>query len=127
MPSLAGVISIFGRQTNRPERLELTTDHGPNFDRTLAALAEAGGDALGEMIEERVVGSITPTEQALNWRWHFPLDTPIADRRKLVAEERHVAIIERWPDVPRPGLGRQDAARSGRRSAAAHPADGRRA
>jgi hypothetical protein len=57
------------------------------------------------MIEERVVGSITPTEQALNWRWHFPIDTPIADRRKLVAEERHVAITDRWPEVPRPSLG----------------------
>ena len=57
------------------------------------------------MIEERVVGSITPTEQALNWRWHFPIDTPIGDRRKLVAEERHVAITDRWPEVPRPGLG----------------------
>jgi len=105
VPSLAGVISIFGRQTNRPERLELTTDKGPNFERSLAALAEAGGDALGEMVEERVVGSITPTEQALNWRWHFPIDTPITERRKLVAEERHVAITDRWPEVARPGLG----------------------
>ena len=31
VPSLAGVISIFGRQTNRPERLELTTDQWPEF------------------------------------------------------------------------------------------------
>ncbi|MGE3241303.1 MAG: hypothetical protein AB7I57_09565, partial [Pirellulales bacterium] len=105
VPSLAGVISIFGRQTNRPERLELTTDKGPNFERSVAALGEAGADALGELIEERVVGSITPTEQALNWRWHFPIDTPITERRKLVAEERHVAISDRWPEVPRPGLG----------------------
>ena len=104
VPSLAGVVSIYGRQTDRPERLELTTDRGPNFEATLAALVAAGGDALGEMTEERVVGSITPTEQALNWRWHFPVDTPIADRRKLVSEERHVAITERWPEVPRPGL-----------------------
>jgi len=104
VPSLAGVISIFGRQTDRPERLELTTDDGPNLERTLAALQEAGGDALGEIVEQRVVGSITPTEQALNWRWHFPLNTPIPDRRKLVAEERHVAITDRWPEVPRPGL-----------------------
>jgi hypothetical protein len=104
VPGLAGVVSIFGRQTDRPERLELTTDDGPNLERTLAALLKAGGDALGDLIEQRVTGSITPTEQALNWRWHFPLDTPIADRRKLVAEERHLAITDRWPDVPRPGL-----------------------
>jgi tetratricopeptide (TPR) repeat protein len=105
VPSLAGVISIFGRQTNRPERLDLTTDKGPNFERALTAVAEAGGDALGEMIDQRVVGSTTPTEQALNWRWHFPVDTPLAERRKLVAEERHIAITERWPEVLRPGLG----------------------
>lgn len=105
VPGLAGVISIFGRQTTRPERLEITTDRGQNFDRTLAALAEVAGGALGEMIEERVVGAISPTEQALNWRWHFPVDTPPALRRKLVAEERHAAILERWPEVARPALG----------------------
>lgn len=104
VPSLAGVISIFGRQTNREERLELTTDHGPDFDRTISALVDVAGETLGEMTEERVVGSITPTEQALNWRWHFPVDTPPRERRRLVAEERHAAIIERWPGVPRPGL-----------------------
>ncbi len=104
VPSLAGVIAIFGRQTDRSERIELTTDHGPHFERNLAAFLAAGGDALGVMTEERVTGSISPTEQALNWRWHFPLDTPIADRRKLVAEERHLAITDRWPVVPRPGL-----------------------
>jgi tetratricopeptide (TPR) repeat protein len=104
VPSLAGVIAIFARQTDRDERLELTTDHGADFEQALATLAEVGGDSLGELIDEHVVGSTTPTEQALNWRWHFPLDTPPDDRRKLVAEERHVAIIDRWPDVPRPGL-----------------------
>jgi hypothetical protein len=105
VPSLVGVVSIFGRQTDRPERLEITTDRGPSFDGALAALAEAGGEALGSMIEERVVGAVSATEQALNWRWHFPLDTPPTLRRKLVAEERHAAIIERWPNVSRPGLG----------------------
>jgi hypothetical protein len=105
VPSLAGVISIFGRQTNRPERLEITTDRGANFERAMAELADAGGEALGEMTEERVVGSVSLTEQALNWRWHFPLDTPPALRRKLINEERHVAIVDRWADVPRPALG----------------------
>jgi hypothetical protein len=105
VPSLAGVIAIFGRQTNREEWLELTTDHGPAFDKTVAVLAEICGDAIGEMSEERVVGAISPTEQALNWRWHFPSDTPSVLRRRLIGEQRHLAIVERWPEVPRPGLG----------------------
>jgi hypothetical protein len=105
VPSLVGVIAIFGRQTDREERLELTTDRGPAFDKAVAALEEICGDALDKLSEERVVGAITPTEQALNWRWHFPADTPPDLRRRLIAEQRHSAIIERWPDVSRPGLG----------------------
>jgi hypothetical protein len=104
VPSLAGVIAVFGRQTDREERLELTTDRGPAFDTTVATLVDICGDALGEMSEERVVGSITPTEQALNWRWHFPADTAPEVRQRLIVEQRHLAIVERWPGVPRPGL-----------------------
>jgi hypothetical protein len=104
VPSLVGVIAIFGRQTDRDERLELTTDRGRTFDGALAAMAEIGGNALGQLSNERVIGATTPTEQALHWRWHFPIDTPPELRRKLVAEQRHVAIADRWPDVPRPGL-----------------------
>ena len=54
VPRLSGVLAIYGRQTDRPERLELTIDKGPAFRRTIAALKEVGGDALGELIEEQV-------------------------------------------------------------------------
>ena len=57
------------------------------------------------MIEEKVIGSVSPTEQALNWRWQFPRDTPPEVRRRLLAEERRAAIVERWPTLPQPGLG----------------------
>ena len=105
VPHLIGVLSIYGRQTDRPERLELTVDRGGHFDQAISTLREATGDALGGMTEERVVNSVSAAEQALNWRWHFPLDTPPALRRQLAAEERHLAIVERWPEVSSPALG----------------------
>ena len=49
VPRLAGVLAIYGRQTDRPERLELTIDKGPAFDATISALKEIAGDALGDM------------------------------------------------------------------------------
>jgi hypothetical protein len=104
VPRLAGVLAIYGRQTDRPERLELTIDHGPTFDAAVRTLKAIAGEDLGEMIEERVIGSVSPTDQALNWRWHFPQDTPPDVRRRLAAEERHAAITERWPDMPKPAL-----------------------
>jgi hypothetical protein len=105
VPRLVGIMAIYGRQTDRPERLEITLDRGPAFDAAVAALQEIGGDALGELSEERVIGSVSPTEQALNWRWHMPRDTPPDLRRRLLAEERRIAMLERWPSLPRPGLG----------------------
>jgi tetratricopeptide (TPR) repeat protein len=104
VPRLAGVLAIYGRQTDRPERLELTVDKGPAFDATRAALQQIAGPTLGGMTDEIVVGAVSPNDQALNWRWQLPRDTPPDVRRRLVAEERRAAIIERWPTLPQPAL-----------------------
>jgi tetratricopeptide (TPR) repeat protein len=116
VPRLAGVVAVFGRQTDRRERLELTIDKGPGFEAMVTALRSIAADALGEMLEEKVVGHVSTTEQALNFRWHFPRDTPPDVRRRLSAEERRAAIVERWPEVRKPALGGKTA-----REAAADP------
>jgi tetratricopeptide (TPR) repeat protein len=105
IPRFAGILAVYGRQTDRPERLEFTVDQGPTFDASVQALKEIAGDALGEKTDEKVIGHVTPTEQALNWRWHMPRDTPREDRRRLLEEERQAAMVERWPELPRPALG----------------------
>jgi hypothetical protein len=105
VPRLVGIMAVYGRQTDRPERLEITVDKGRAFEPAVAALKEIGGDALGGLSEEKVIGSVSPTEKALNWRWHMPRDTPPELRRRLLAEERQIAMLERWPSLPRPGLG----------------------
>jgi hypothetical protein len=104
-PRMAGILAVYGRQTDRAERLEVTVDKGPAYDATTAALKEIAGGALGEKTEERVVGAVSPTDQALNWRWQLPRDTPADDRRRLMDEERRAAIVERWPNLPLPALG----------------------
>jgi hypothetical protein len=103
-PRLVGIVSIYGRQTDRPERVELTTDKGPAFEATVKSMQEAAGDSLGGISDETVIGTVSPTEQTLNWRWHLPRDTPAELRQRLIAEERRTAILERWPTLVRPGL-----------------------
>jgi len=102
---LSAVLAVYGRQTDRPERLEFTVDRGARYDATLAALKEIVGDAIGELLEERVIGSVSATDQALNWRWQLPRDTPREDRRRLINEERRAAIVERWPTLSIAALG----------------------
>jgi tetratricopeptide (TPR) repeat protein len=104
VPRLSGILAIYGRQTDRPERLELSIEKGPAFDGSIATLKEVAGDALGELLEEKVIGSVSPTDQAINWRWHPPKDTPPETRRQLIEEERRAAIVDRWPKLPQPAL-----------------------
>ena len=105
VPRLAGVMAIYGRQTDRAERLELTIDKGPGFETATATLKEIAGEALGDVAEEKVIGTVSRTELALNWRWHPPRDTPPDVRRQLIEEERRAAIVERWPALAQPALG----------------------
>jgi len=104
VPRLAGIIAIYGRQTDRAERLELSIDKGPEFEPSINSLKEVAGEALGELLEERVIGGVSPTDKALNWRWHMPRDTPRDLRRRLIEEERRAAFVERWPKLPQAAL-----------------------
>lgn len=105
MPRTLGVISLYGRQTDRSERLELVIDKGPDFEHALQSLTEIGGDALGDLEEETVVGSKSQIEMALNWRRQFPPGTPHEVRQRILNEERRAALVQRWPTLPRPALG----------------------
>jgi hypothetical protein len=101
VPRIIGFVSFFGRQTDRPECLVVTTDRDEQFEQTVAALREIGGDALGEVTQEEVTDRLTATDRALNWRWYLPVDTPPVKRRQFLAEERREAILNRWPNAPR--------------------------
>jgi len=105
IPTIVGFLSHYGRQTDRPERLELVIDKNDEFDAHIALLNEVTGDALQDAESEESVGESSAAEQALSWRWHFPVDTPPSRRRELLADQRREAILEKWPETPRTSLG----------------------
>lgn len=106
VPHVLGFVSHFGRQTDRGERLELVTDHDDRQTSVVESLRELAGDALGDQQDEIDLGtSAGGGDPALSWRWHLPPTTPPQKRRHLLTEERQVALLDRWPTVPRVSLG----------------------
>jgi hypothetical protein len=99
IPVLAAIIAVYGRQTDQRERLEVTFDRGPDFDATLASLKDVAGPALGDLAKEAVVGHVSAAQRALFMHYQFPRDTPIDVRRKLLADELHAGIVDRWTEV----------------------------
>jgi tetratricopeptide (TPR) repeat protein len=105
IPRVLGFVSLFGKRTDRAAQLELTTDRTAGFEEVKKLLAEVAGDTLGRQLEEEVVAEKSVSEESLSWRWRLPTGTPNEQRRKLVAEERRDAILDRWLNTPRAALG----------------------
>lgn len=98
-PRIVGVLSYYGRQTDKPERLELVADRDEQFDETLSVLASVAGDSLGEKTDEIVAGRGAGAP-SMRSRWRFPDDTPVADRRRVVSQEQRRVLLEEWPVKP---------------------------
>ncbi len=98
-PRIAGVLSYFGRTTSRDERLEFVADRDEEHANILAILADIMGDSLGES-EDEVIGQSAAGEIGLRSRWRFPDDTPVAERRAIMTDERRRVLTEEWPAKP---------------------------
>jgi hypothetical protein len=98
LPLIVGLISLFGRQTDRPSRVEVTTDH-TDLDTIRELVASILGDGqLGEPTIDELPDDISSS--AIRWRWHFPPGISHSHRRKLVNAERRRRLLEVWPDEP---------------------------
>ncbi len=104
IPLVMAFLSLYGKRTDREARLEVTTDRGDDFELVQKLLGEVTADGLDEATEEEVVGNKSISEESLSWRWRLPNDTPADHRQKLLAEERRVAILQRWSKAPRAAL-----------------------
>jgi tetratricopeptide (TPR) repeat protein len=105
VPVVLGLLAYYGRQTDRPERLELVADSVEDKTAGLAAVRTMLGEALGDVLDEVHLGPSTGGPAGLHRRLQFPKGTPPATRKRLVAEERRAMIVERWPAAPSIALG----------------------
>jgi len=105
VPNVVAFLSLFGKRTDREALLEVTTDRDSRFEEVQSLLAEVTGDTTGELLEDEVLIQKSISEEALSWRWRMPNDTPADHRRKLLADERREAILNRWTAAPRAALG----------------------
>lgn len=105
VPQVVGFLSIYGKRTDRVARLELTADRNELLDTVQSLLKEIAGDSIEELTNTEVLTEKSISEESLSWRWRLPNDTSPDHHRKLLAEERREAILNRWTAAPRGALG----------------------
>lgn len=104
IPRVLGQALLYGKQTDRAGRLELSA-YSPLWEQAKTAVARCAGDALGPVESEESGEGPSAVEYALSWQWRLPDDTPAVDSHRLMSEERRALILEAWPQLALPLLG----------------------
>jgi len=106
IPVVIGRARLFGRQTDRRERLELDVSRR-ELPAARELLARIAGDALGEPEQEEIVARMPADDWVLNWQWHLSSGMPLARVETLLREERRRRLLDVWPETPLPELENQ--------------------
>lgn len=104
VPRIAGQAFLYGKQTDRDARVELTC-YRPDQASAEKILGEVGGDALGALGESEVSTTVPAVRHVLSWNWKLPDDTPAEKHLQLMNEERRDILLNRWPEMPQKILG----------------------
>lgn len=94
---------VFGRETDRPPRLEMTISR-PRLDDAQVALRELCGDLLVDPPQTELVDTTNALEDALTWAWRLPEDTTREVRLRLHREKQRLMMLDVWPTIPQTAL-----------------------
>ncbi|HWB14266.1 MAG TPA: hypothetical protein VG826_33875 [Pirellulales bacterium] len=103
MPEAIAVGLLFGRQTDRPPRLELLCER-PNAERAKEQVNQVLGDAVGPPVSEETAGRVPIPQGSIRGTWRVPPGTPIARLKALTDERRRKYLLDEWPREPNPAL-----------------------
>ncbi|PQO43697.1 hypothetical protein [Blastopirellula marina] len=103
-PNVLGEMLVFGKETDRDARLELSSMKNDKFETAVATLREICGDTIGAAGEEKLLGQIPMAESSLTWSWRLPDSATPAQKQELTRERRRQALLESWTAQPQPAL-----------------------
>src|SRR5690606_37304822 len=89
----------YGKETERPARVEFVTPKTADFATKTAALLSVLGDLAGEKLSEEKSGEISNVAAALMINWRFPENTPVEVRKRMMAEHRTSALLSIYPNL----------------------------
>jgi hypothetical protein len=100
VPKVLGEMLLYGKETDRPARVEFTAIKSADFEARLKQLTDALGQWAGEKLGEEETGRISAVAAALSINWRFPDDTPPDIRKRLMQEQRTLSLLSIWPNLP---------------------------
>ncbi len=95
-----GIAALYGRETDRPGRLEVAGVTARDLQPLKSALALAAGRLLGPPCKEEAVDRTSATRTLFATNWLLPRETGLRQFDELAAENQRDALMNRWPQLP---------------------------
>lgn len=99
IPKVVGEALLYGKETDRPARIEFSAAKFGDFDAKIKHLLEVLGPLAGEKLGEEETSRIATTAAALAINWRFPDDTPADVRQRMIQEHRTQTLLSVWPNL----------------------------
>ena len=100
VPKVLGEMLLYGKETDRPARVEFSATKTADFEAKLKHVRDALGQWLGEKLKEEESGKVSAVGAALAINWRFPDETPLDVRKKMIQEHRTQTLLSVWPNLP---------------------------
>ncbi len=108
VPRVVGQAFLYGKQTDREARVELTAYRTQLADAQ-QAIADIVGDGLGAAGQEQISTQVPALQHALTTNWRLPEGTPPEKRQQLIRDQRREILLNSWPEMPRKIFGDKSA------------------
>lgn len=103
--AVTGEVLFYGKQTDRPARLEWATDATNPVESLKSDLQQWFGEFFqGEPIET-VIGSTSRLGRLMAWDWQFPEDMTPEKHSELMEQKLRIVLLEEWIELPAAALG----------------------
>jgi hypothetical protein len=98
IPLVVAHVVLFGKQTDRPARLEIIVDRSE--DQAVSTIEQAGGDLLEGAPAEEVLHSSSALQRTMLSMPRFPDQMPSRRRHQLQLQDQREKVLAKWPKVP---------------------------
>ena len=96
VPFTLAEVLLYGKQTDRPARVELVCVQGDRYDEALKLLSSTISISGEPMVA--AFDNADAEREALTWNWRLPEDTSPEQHKELVDQMKQAALM-RWLDV----------------------------
>jgi hypothetical protein len=100
LPKVLGELLLYGKETDRPARVEFVAVKTSDFDAKQKHLQDLLGPFGGEKLGEEETSRISNVVAALSINWRFPDETPNDVRKRMIQEQRAQTLLSIWPNLP---------------------------